>query len=111
MLVNAAGIGIAGSIGDLSTKRYDLQMDINVRGHAERAELVGRRAHPLRRARRERQRIAVLAEHARDCEADPGGAAGDECRLHMRCVSGRGGFVHVESSGGKVACLASSPLP
>ena len=48
VLVNAAGIGIAGSIGDLSTKRYNLQMDINVRG----AFLVTREALPhLRTAR------------------------------------------------------------
>ena len=48
VLVNAAGIGIAGSIGDLSTKRYDLQMDINVRG----AFVVTREALPHLRAAR-----------------------------------------------------------
>ena len=48
MLVSAAGIGIAGSIGDLSTKRYDLQMDINVRG----AFVVTREALPHLRAAR-----------------------------------------------------------
>src|SRR3972149_9345921 len=46
VLVNSAGIGIAGSIGELSTKRYDLQMDINVRG----ALLVTREAPPPLRA-------------------------------------------------------------
>ena len=46
VLVNAAGIGIAGNIGDLSTKRYDLQMDVNVRG----AFLVTREALPHLRA-------------------------------------------------------------
>lgn len=48
VLVNAAGIGIAGSIGDVSTKRYDLQMDINVRG----AFVVTREALPYLRAAR-----------------------------------------------------------
>lgn len=48
VLVNAAGIGIAGSIGDLSTKRYDLQMDINLRG----AFVVTREALPHLRAAR-----------------------------------------------------------
>ena len=48
VLVNAAGIGIAGTIGDLSTKRYDLQMDINVRG----AFVVTREALPHLRAAR-----------------------------------------------------------
>ena len=46
VLVNSAGIGIAGSIGELSTKRYDLQMDINVRG----AFVVTREALPHLRA-------------------------------------------------------------
>lgn len=48
VLVNSAGIGIAGSVAELSTKRYDLQMDINVRG----AFLVTREALPHLRVAR-----------------------------------------------------------
>ena len=32
VLVNSAGMGIAGSIGELSTKHLDLQLDVNLRG-------------------------------------------------------------------------------
>jgi NAD(P)-dependent dehydrogenase (short-subunit alcohol dehydrogenase family) len=42
VLVNSAGIGIAGTIGELSTKRFDLQQAVNLRG----AFLVTREALP-----------------------------------------------------------------
>jgi NAD(P)-dependent dehydrogenase (short-subunit alcohol dehydrogenase family) len=32
VLVNSAGVGIAGTIGDLSAKAWDLQQDVNLRG-------------------------------------------------------------------------------
>ena len=32
VLVNSAGVGIAGRIGDLTTKAWDLQQDVNLRG-------------------------------------------------------------------------------
>ena len=31
VLVNSAGVGIAGRIGDTQTKHFDLQMDVNVK--------------------------------------------------------------------------------
>ena len=48
MLVNSAGVGIAGRIGDMQTKQFDLQQSVNLRG----AFLVTREALPaLREAR------------------------------------------------------------
>jgi NAD(P)-dependent dehydrogenase (short-subunit alcohol dehydrogenase family) len=32
VLVNSAGVGVAGTIADLPTKRWDLQLDVNLRG-------------------------------------------------------------------------------
>lgn len=46
VLVNSAGVGAAGRIGDLDTKRIDLQLDVNLRGTI----LVTRAALPLLRA-------------------------------------------------------------
>jgi NAD(P)-dependent dehydrogenase (short-subunit alcohol dehydrogenase family) len=48
VLVNSAGVGIGGSIGDATTKRIDLQLDVNLRGTL----LVTREALPLLRERR-----------------------------------------------------------
>jgi NAD(P)-dependent dehydrogenase (short-subunit alcohol dehydrogenase family) len=48
VLVNSAGIGILRSIGELSTKHFDLQLDVNLRG----TFLVTREALPLLRASR-----------------------------------------------------------
>ena len=48
VLVNSAGVGIAGRIGDMQTKHFDLQQSVNLRG----AFLVTREALPaLREAR------------------------------------------------------------
>jgi len=48
VLVNCAGVGIAGRIGDMATKQFDLQQAVNLRG----AFLVTREALPaLREAR------------------------------------------------------------
>jgi NAD(P)-dependent dehydrogenase (short-subunit alcohol dehydrogenase family) len=48
VLVNSAGVGIAGRIGDMSAKQFDLQQSVNLRG----AFLVTREALPaLREAR------------------------------------------------------------
>jgi NAD(P)-dependent dehydrogenase (short-subunit alcohol dehydrogenase family) len=46
VLVNSAGVGIAGTIGDTTTKKFDLQLSVNLRG----AFLVTREALPLLRA-------------------------------------------------------------
>jgi NAD(P)-dependent dehydrogenase (short-subunit alcohol dehydrogenase family) len=46
VLVNSAGVGIAGTLGDLSTKHWDLQQSVNLRG----TFLVTREALPLLRA-------------------------------------------------------------
>ena len=53
MLVNSAGIGIAGTVESLQTKHIDLQLDVNLRGLL----LVTREAIPLlkRVARLDRQ--------------------------------------------------------
>lgn len=48
VLVNSAGIGIAGSIGEATTKHLDLQLGVNLRG----TMLVTREALPLLRAAR-----------------------------------------------------------
>jgi NAD(P)-dependent dehydrogenase (short-subunit alcohol dehydrogenase family) len=48
VLVNSAGMGIAGPIGDTSTKQFDLQVAVNLRG----AFLVTREALPALRASR-----------------------------------------------------------
>jgi NAD(P)-dependent dehydrogenase (short-subunit alcohol dehydrogenase family) len=48
VLVNSAGVGVAGRIGDLSTKHWDLQQNVNLRG----AFLVTREALPLLRGSR-----------------------------------------------------------
>ena len=48
VLVNSAGVGIAGTLGDLSTKHWDLQLSVNLRG----TFLVTREALPLLRASR-----------------------------------------------------------
>ncbi|HEU0337280.1 MAG TPA: SDR family oxidoreductase, partial [Gaiellaceae bacterium] len=48
VLVNSAGVGIAGSLGELSTKHWDLQQSVNLRG----TFLVTREALPLLRASR-----------------------------------------------------------
>jgi NAD(P)-dependent dehydrogenase (short-subunit alcohol dehydrogenase family) len=48
VLVNCAGVGIAGRIGDLSTKQFDLQQAVNLRG----AFLVTREALPALRETR-----------------------------------------------------------
>ena len=48
VLVNSAGVGIAGRIGDLSTKHWDLQQAVNLRG----TFLVTREALPLLRESR-----------------------------------------------------------
>ena len=48
VLVNSAGVGIAGRIGDMTAKQFDLQQSVNLRG----AFLVAREALPaLREAR------------------------------------------------------------
>jgi NAD(P)-dependent dehydrogenase (short-subunit alcohol dehydrogenase family) len=46
VLVNSAGVGIAGKIGDMSTKHFDLQQSVNLRG----AFLMTREALPSLRA-------------------------------------------------------------
>lgn len=46
VLVNSAGVGIAGAIGDLQTKHWDLQQNVNLRG----TFLVTREALPALRA-------------------------------------------------------------
>jgi NAD(P)-dependent dehydrogenase (short-subunit alcohol dehydrogenase family) len=46
VLVNSAGVGIAGTLGELSTKHWDLQQSVNLRG----TFLVTREALPLLRA-------------------------------------------------------------
>lgn len=48
ILVNSAGVGFAGAIADTSTKRFDIQLGVNVRG----AFLVTRAALPHLRAAR-----------------------------------------------------------
>jgi len=48
VLVNSAGVGIAGRIGDTATKQFDLQQAVNLRG----AFLVTREALPALRASR-----------------------------------------------------------
>jgi NAD(P)-dependent dehydrogenase (short-subunit alcohol dehydrogenase family) len=48
VLVNSAGIGIAGTIGDMATKHWDLQQAVNLRG----TFLVTREALPLLRESR-----------------------------------------------------------
>ncbi len=48
VLVNSAGVGIAGAIADLSAKRWDLQQHVNLRG----AFIVTREALPLLREAR-----------------------------------------------------------
>jgi NAD(P)-dependent dehydrogenase (short-subunit alcohol dehydrogenase family) len=48
VLVNSAGVGVAGSIADTSTKHWDLQQSVNLRG----AFLVTREALPALRATR-----------------------------------------------------------
>jgi 3-oxoacyl-[acyl-carrier protein] reductase len=48
VLVNSAGVGIAGRIGDMATKQFDLQQSVNLRG----AFLVTREALPALRASR-----------------------------------------------------------
>ena len=48
VLVNSAGVGIAGRIGDTSTKHFDLQQSVNLRG----AFLVTREALPALRESR-----------------------------------------------------------
>jgi len=45
VLVNSAGVGIAGTIGDMQTKHFDLQQSVNLRG----AFLVTREALPALR--------------------------------------------------------------
>jgi NAD(P)-dependent dehydrogenase (short-subunit alcohol dehydrogenase family) len=58
VLVNSAGVGIAGPIAELSTKRWDLQQNVNLRG----AFLVTREALPLlRRARGHVINLASIA--------------------------------------------------
>jgi NAD(P)-dependent dehydrogenase (short-subunit alcohol dehydrogenase family) len=48
VLVNSAGVGIAATIGDTSTKHWDLQQSVNLRG----AFLITREALPLLRSAR-----------------------------------------------------------
>lgn len=48
VLVNSAGVGIAGTAGEVATKHLDLQLGVNLRG----AVLVTREALPLLRATR-----------------------------------------------------------
>ena len=50
----------------------------DVRDGRVRAELGGGRLDLLGRPRGEREGVPLVAEHARDREPDPGGAAGDE---------------------------------
>ena len=58
VLVNSAGVGIAGPIAELSAKRWDLQQNVNLRG----AFLVTREALPLlRRARGHVINLASIA--------------------------------------------------
>jgi NAD(P)-dependent dehydrogenase (short-subunit alcohol dehydrogenase family) len=45
VLVNSAGVGIAGTIGDMATKHFDLQQSVNLRG----AFLITREALPALR--------------------------------------------------------------
>ena len=58
VLVNSAGVGVAGRIGDLPTKYWDLQQNVNLRG----AFLVTREALPL--LRRSRGYVVNLASIA-----------------------------------------------
>jgi NAD(P)-dependent dehydrogenase (short-subunit alcohol dehydrogenase family) len=58
VLVNSAGVGVAGRIADLSTKHWDLQQNVNLRG----AFLVTREALPL--LRRSRGYVVNLASIA-----------------------------------------------
>lgn len=58
VLVNCAGIGIGGSFGGLSTKKIDLQIDVNLRG----TMIVTREALPL--LRESRGSIVTLASIA-----------------------------------------------
>lgn len=46
VLVNSAGVGVAGTIGDMQTKHFDLQQTVNLRG----AFIVTREALPALRA-------------------------------------------------------------
>ena len=55
VLVNSAGLGIGGSFGNLSTKKIDLQLDVNLRGTL----IVTREALPL--LRESRGSIVTLA--------------------------------------------------
>ena len=48
VLVNSAGVGVGGSLGDAPTKHFDLQLEVNLRG----AFLVTREALPALRAAR-----------------------------------------------------------
>lgn len=58
VLVNSAGVGIAGTIGDLRTKHWDLQLAVNLRG----TFLVIREALPhLRRTRGHVVNLASIA--------------------------------------------------
>jgi NAD(P)-dependent dehydrogenase (short-subunit alcohol dehydrogenase family) len=58
VLVNSAGVGIAGGIADLTTKHWDLQQSVNLRG----AFVVTREALPL--LRRSRGYVVNLASIA-----------------------------------------------
>jgi NAD(P)-dependent dehydrogenase (short-subunit alcohol dehydrogenase family) len=68
VLVNSAGVGIAGRVEDLSTKHWDLQLDVNLRG----AFLVTREALPLLR---ESRGIVVNLASIAGTMATPGLAA------------------------------------
>jgi NAD(P)-dependent dehydrogenase (short-subunit alcohol dehydrogenase family) len=53
VLVNSAGVGIAGPVGEMETKKWDLQQSVNVRG----AFLVTREALPALRTTRGYERF------------------------------------------------------
>ena len=83
VLVNSAGVGIAGRIGDMSAKQFDLQQAVNLRG----AFLVTREALPaLREARGYVVNLASIAgtiptagkERPRRSRGGEHVAAGDE---------------------------------
>ena len=62
----------------------------DVGGDRDGAELLCSRLHALRTPRGERQGVPLVPQHARNCEADARGAAGDERAFHSRDPKGDG---------------------
>ena len=78
MLVNSAGVGIAGTLAELTPKHFDLQLDVNLRGLL----LVTQAAMPLLRESHGLDRQPrVDRGHAAD--ARPRDLRGDEGRGHL----------------------------